>query len=70
MNSKVTLESVITCPECDHQAKEKMPIDSCLWFYECEFCHEMLKPKLGDCCVFCSYGTVPCPPIQQNANCC
>src|SRR6266508_2365705 len=22
----------------------------------------VVKPKLGDCCVFCSYGTVPCPP--------
>ena len=20
--------------------------------------------KVGDCCVFCSDGTVPCPPIQ------
>jgi len=24
----------------------------------------VLKPLTGDCCVFCSYGTVPCPPIQ------
>ena len=24
----------------------------------------------GDCCVFCSYGSVPCPPIQQNGKCC
>ncbi|WP_460691977.1 GDCCVxC domain-containing (seleno)protein [Neomicrococcus lactis] len=21
---------------------------------------------MGDCCVFCSYGTVPCPPKQQE----
>ena len=21
-------------------------------------------PKPGDCCVFCSYATVPCPPVQ------
>jgi hypothetical protein len=30
-----------------------------------------LRPKAGDCCVFCSYGTVPCPPVQevrQRAN--
>jgi hypothetical protein len=25
----------------------------------------LLKPKSGDCCVFCSYGDVPCPPIQE-----
>jgi hypothetical protein len=24
-----------------------------------------LRPKQGDCCVFCSYGTVPCPPVQE-----
>lgn len=24
----------------------------------------MLRPKAGDCCVFCSYGSVKCPPIQ------
>ncbi|MGE0674778.1 MAG: GDCCVxC domain-containing (seleno)protein, partial [Methylibium sp.] len=23
-------------------------------------------PKSGDCCVYCSYGTVPCPPIQAQ----
>ncbi|WP_339879956.1 GDCCVxC domain-containing (seleno)protein, partial [uncultured Algoriphagus sp.] len=28
------------------------------------------KPKKGDCCVYCSYGTVPCPPIQENKPCC
>ena len=29
-----------------------------------------LKPKAGDCCVFCSYGSVPCPPIQESRSCC
>ncbi|MGH8771663.1 MAG: GDCCVxC domain-containing (seleno)protein [Burkholderiales bacterium] len=23
-----------------------------------------LKPKPGDCCVFCSYRSVPCPPFR------
>ncbi|MHA2389931.1 MAG: GDCCVxC domain-containing (seleno)protein, partial [Candidatus Hodarchaeales archaeon] len=22
-------------------------------------------PKQGDCCVFCSYGDVKCPPMQE-----
>lgn len=25
-----------------------------------------LKPKSGDCCVLCSYGSVPCPPLQAK----
>ena len=43
-----------------------MPTDACQFFYECGGCHTLLKPKAGDCCVFCSYGDVPCPPIQES----
>jgi hypothetical protein len=62
--TEILLQSTITCPECGHVSTETMPEDSCLYFYECESCKKMLKPKPGDCCVFCSYGTVACPPIQ------
>jgi len=59
-----TLESRITCPQCGHTETETMPTDACQWFYECKGCGALLKPKAGDCCVYCSYGDVPCPPIQ------
>ena len=42
-----------------------MPVDACAFFYECTGCGERLRPKPGDCCVFCSYGDVPCPPVQE-----
>jgi len=58
------LESRITCPHCGHTKTETMPTNACQWFYECTACGALLKPKTGDCCVFCSYGDVPCPPIQ------
>jgi hypothetical protein len=69
------LESVITCPRCGHCATETMPIDACLFFYNCKCCGEQLKPRSGDCCVFCSYGSMPCPPVQEtrardNEDCC
>ena len=69
---RLSLESVITCPKCGAQAKEVMPTDACWYFYECRSCGAVLRPKAGDCCVFCSYGTVPCPPIQQRGKpgCC
>jgi hypothetical protein len=35
-------------------------------FYVCKGCEEKLKPLPGDCCVFCSYGSVPCPPVQAG----
>ena len=57
--------STLTCPVCGHQASETMPTDSCQYFYECAGCKTLLRPKAGDCCVFCSYGDMPCPPIQE-----
>ena len=49
-----------------------MPTDACQYFYDCKGCKIVLKPKAGDCCVYCSYGTVPCPPIQEGGGkaCC
>ena len=41
-----------------------MPTDACLFFYACKGCGEELRPLKGDCCVFCSFGSAPCPPIQ------
>lgn len=66
----VELESTLTCPSCGHKKTELMPTDACVFFYECENCSTRLKPKEGDCCVYCSFGTVKCPPIQAGENCC
>lgn len=66
----VQLQSVIICPNCGFQKVETMPEDSCQFFYQCEQCKTILKPKEGDCCVFCSYGSVKCPPIQMDDECC
>jgi len=56
--------SVITCPKCGERRRETMPTDACQFFYECSACGAVLRPLPGDCCVFCSYGTVKCPPKQ------
>ena len=67
---EVELNSTITCPNCGHRKDEIMPTDACSYFYECENCKTVLKPLAGDCCVYCSYGTVKCPPIQKGESCC
>jgi len=64
MKKEVILKSIITCPNCGHKKEETMPTDACQYFYECENCKSRLKPKTGHCCVFCSFGTIPCPSIQ------
>lgn len=63
---EMILRSTLTCPYCGFRKEETMPTEACLFFYECQQCHRILKPKAGDCCVFCSYGTVKCPPKQSG----
>ncbi len=70
MNDTVILRSKLTCPHCGVVREETMPPDACMFFYECTGCRTVLRPKPGDCCVFCSYGSVKCLPIQQSAPCC
>lgn len=64
------LRSIIQCPHCGFKTTERMPVNACIFFYECPACGGIVRPKPGDCCVFCSYGTVGCPPAQQGAGCC
>jgi hypothetical protein len=66
----MTLVSTLTCPSCGHQERLTMPTEACQLFYVCAQCQFWMRPRPGDCCVFCSYGDVPCPPKQQeNAQC-
>ncbi|MEO7003210.1 MAG: GDCCVxC domain-containing (seleno)protein [Ktedonobacterales bacterium] len=64
----VVLLSNLRCPVCGHTQAETMPTDFCLITYTCLACGAVLQPQSGDCCVFCSYGDVRCPPQQQGAQ--
>lgn len=71
MSSQVpVLESILVCPECGYATAETMPTDACVHFYKCEACNAVFRPLSGDCCVFCSFGTVPCPSMQLAATTC
>lgn len=59
------LESVLTCPACGARSVETMPLNACQHFYRCSAC-QVMRPLPGDCCVFCSYGSVRCPPEQET----
>lgn len=63
--TKMELHCTLTCPHCNHREAEIMPTNACQFFYDCKGCGEKLRPNAGDCCVFCSFGTIPCPPIQE-----
>ncbi len=62
----IQAESTLTCPNCGKEETLIMPTDACQFFHQCSSCKELLKPATGDCCVFCSYANVPCPPIQES----
>jgi len=68
--SEPILQSVLTCPRCGYAKPETMPTDACQFYYECALCEALLKPNPGDCCVFCSFGSVKCPPMQAQRSCC
>jgi hypothetical protein len=68
--TSVQLESVLTCPRCRGQSSQTMPTNACIFFFDCPHCGWLLKPNAGDCCVFCSFGSVKCPPIQAQRGCC
>lgn len=64
MDPALITQCVISCPLCGFQKIEQMPTDACQHFYICSNCDKLLKPKEGQCCVFCSYGDQMCPPKQ------
>ena len=66
MATAVQLTSVLRCPQCGFEKEETMPTDACQFFYQCTHCGVRLRPKPGDCCVFCSYGSRPCPSKQAE----
>ncbi len=68
--TQVIHESTLTCPQCGHRKSERMPTDACQYYYRCEGCGTLLKPRPGDCCVFCSHGSIACPPVQAGRDCC
>ena len=65
----IETSSRITCPDCGRRESEVMPTVACLYFYDCRGCGALLRPNLGDCCVFYSYGDVACPLVQAGEGC-
>lgn len=60
MNTPI-LESTLTCPNCGFEKWEAVPTDACQFYYECGNCGVLVRPKAGDCCVFCEEGGLPQP---------
>ena len=60
--------STVRCPFCGKRSKDQMPGNASVYFYRCMRCNELFTPLPGRCCVYCSYGDVPCPWSQQGKS--
>jgi hypothetical protein len=60
----VVQDCVITCPVCSTKVQEVMSSEAPKRKYHCPRCLTWLSPKPGDHCIYDSYGSVKCPPIQ------
>ncbi len=64
------LTALMTCPACGFQKEETMPEAYFETDYTCTSCKLILKPKVGDDCVYCSYSNTVCPQTQMGRDCC
>jgi hypothetical protein len=58
------LVSTVICPHCGSPHEARMAEDSCQISADCPACGKEIRPKAGQCCIFCSWGSAPCPPVQ------
>ena len=63
---EIKTRSVLTLSFLRASSEEKCLQDACVYFYECRGCKRLLKPNKGDCCVFCSFGTVNARPSRRR----
>ncbi|WP_370624722.1 GDCCVxC domain-containing (seleno)protein [Polynucleobacter sp. 80A-SIGWE] len=58
--------STITCPICLNAEILALPKGSSQHLYRCHSCKTILRPKSGDCCIFCSFGSIDCSSPEKN----
>ncbi|WP_330926906.1 GDCCVxC domain-containing (seleno)protein [Candidatus Sororendozoicomonas aggregata] len=68
MTETLKTTSVVSCPDCGHSVVEAMPLDVCVRLYECKNCQQLITPESGDCCIYCSHGTILCPTSQMEKS--
>lgn len=66
--STAQLWSAVRCPACAYVEPLAMSMNACLVFHACAGCGAIVRPRAGDCCVFCSDGSVACPPVQAGGT--
>jgi hypothetical protein len=60
--------STITCPACSETVTHTMSTESVKKVYHCQKCLTWVAAKHGDHCIYDSYGSTKCPPLQLKAK--
>lgn len=66
-SERLELWSVLRCPTCGYEEPLRMPMRGRVLRYACGQCDAEFAPEGTACCVFCGYGSVPCPRKQRIA---
>ena len=61
----IQLETTLKCPHCGVEQRATMPMSGKKMAQDCRYCYKPMAAKEGSHCVFCSYGSVKCPEVQQ-----
>ncbi len=64
----ISLDSVITCYSCGsmHQEIMSQRKRTPMLSYSCSDCGENLEVTPQDQCIYCTYGSNPCPATQKK----
>lgn len=57
--------ATLSCPKCKSKEDMNIPEGKCQLFYTCKACKQLIQAVNG-CCVFCDYGSEPCPKAAEH----
>ncbi len=62
----IKTRSIVQCPHCGFKTVEHMPSVRKVMTFCCPACERSCAADDKHCCVFCQYGSVPCPTAQAG----
>lgn len=57
--------STLRCPHCKANMHERMPTGHAVMVFHCLWCNRSVHCGPADHCVFCAFGSYPCPERQR-----
>jgi DNA-directed RNA polymerase subunit RPC12/RpoP len=61
--------ATIVCPHCQHPSEETMRVRVVERTIRCSECSETIETPADKHCVWCAYGDIPCPVVQNAGSC-